>query len=86
MQPVSSVEAFLALYLENPERDPAAVEILSRLDDEERAVLRSRRARRQGRLPEGTSPQLSEAAAAHVEERALVALRRALQQRGLLRS
>jgi hypothetical protein len=85
VEPVSSVEAFLALYLENPGRDPVAAEILSQLDDDERAVLRSRRITQPSRPPAGAPPQLSEAAAAHVEERALVTLRRALQQRGLLR-
>jgi len=91
VQPISSVEAFLALYLENPEQDPAAAEILSQLDAGERAVLKARPLSDASNLLIASAavsaswPHISEKAIAHVEERALVRLRRELQKRKLLR-
>jgi hypothetical protein len=75
MEAVSSVEAFLAMYLDHPQLDPTAADILSALEPDERAALREAR----------HNPQHSQRAH-RLEEQAYIRLRRELQRRGLFRS
>lgn len=88
MQPVSSVAAFVARYIERPADDPVAADILAALDGEARLALQARSiapSERAGWLRQHSDTEWSAAWLAHVDGRASVALRRELQRRGLWR-
>ena len=89
MQPVSSVAAFVALYVERRADDPIAAAILEGLDAEARLAVGAAALppdRRGAWLRERSGTEWSAAWLAHVEQRAYVALRRDLQRRGLWRA
>lgn len=85
MEPVTSVTAFVARYVDEQTTDAEAASALAELDEEERLVLRS-----QTRPPGERLSWLSAQGARvwsvdrlrHAEERAMVDLRRVLQERG----
>ena len=83
MEPVTSVAAFIARYGDGS--DSRAAEILASLGAEERRVIGLHAAPPAARP--GCLARLgwSEAYLRHVEQRAFVDVRRALQRRGLLR-
>lgn len=88
MQPVSSVAAFVARYIEQPADDPIAAEIIATLDSEARLALQARSvapATRAAWLQQHGGREWSAAWLEHVDARASVALRRELQRRGLWR-
>jgi hypothetical protein len=81
-----SVAAFVAEYAAGATDDPVAAEILAALDPESRRAVAARAqppAERQAWLREQTGREWSAAWLAHVEQRAFVHLRRALQERGM---
>lgn len=87
MEPVTSVAAFIAGRLGRS--DAAAEAIVAALDDDARAVVEAQAvaaAQRLAWLRARTGRDWSPAWLAHVEQRAWVELRRALQARGLWRS
>ena len=87
MQPVSSVAAFVARWLAGDlagDRDAAA--IVDELDAEARLIVEAQAveaAARAAWLRERTGSEWSAARITHVEQRAFVELRRALQRRNL---
>ena len=86
MRPVGSVTAFLARHARQPGADPAAVEILAGLDAEARLAVDAQAQpahQRAAWLQERSGEAWSAARLAHVEQRAFVEIRRALQHRGL---
>ena len=86
MQPVGSVAAFVARYGAGAAADPVAAEILDTLDAEARVVIDAQAhpvAERRAWLRARSGTEWGEAQLAHVEQRAFVQLRRALQRRGL---
>jgi hypothetical protein len=88
VQPVSSVAAFVARYIEPPADDPTALEIIATLDGEARLALQARAvvpATRAAWLQQHSGSAWSAARLEHVDARASVALRRELQRRGLWR-
>ena len=88
MEPVSSVAAFVARYVESPTQDAEAEELFATLDEEEKLALRSQErppAARRSWIETQSGTPWSEARLRHVEERAAVHLRRILQSRGLWR-
>ena len=86
MRPVASVTAFIARYAQSPSADPVAAEILAGLDAEARLAIDGQAqplGERQRWLEWQSGDAWSAARLAHVEQRAFVAIRRALQRRGL---
>ena len=75
MRRFSSVAAFVAEYAGGAADDPVAAEILAALDPEARRAW----------LRERSGHEWSAAWLAHVEHRAFVQIRRALQERGMWR-
>jgi hypothetical protein len=89
VQPVSSVVAFVARWAAGgTSNDPVAAEILAQLDDEARLVIAAQAVpieRRAQWLREQSGSEWSSERLAHVEQRAFVELRRALQRAGMWR-
>ena len=86
MERVGSVAALIALSAVG---DPAAVAIVDALDEEARLVVAAQREPPPARLAwmrAHSGEEWSAARLAHVEQRAFVEIRRALQRRGLWQS
>jgi hypothetical protein len=86
VQPVSSVAAFIARYVAGGAADPVAAEILGGLDGAARLAVDAQAvaaSERRTWLRARSGEEWSAARLAHVEQRAFVELRRALQRRGL---
>jgi len=84
--PVSSVTAFLARAQSGADREAADLLAALDLDDEARAAVEARSvspAARLQRMEARTGRTWTDAQLAHVESRAMVAIRRHLQAKGL---
>ena len=86
MTPVSSVTAFLARAQSGADREAADLLAALDLDDEARAAVEAQSvspAARLQRMEARTGRTWTDAQLAHVESRAMVAIRRQLQAKGL---